>query len=65
MHKVPERQSHNSRPCGTLLADPCEALGRVLVEIDDTTGTELGSHQGANSLGIKRNVKAFHTHSVS
>jgi hypothetical protein len=48
-----------------LLADQGEALGRVPVEIDDTTGAEAGLHHAVSSLGIKRNVKAFHTLSVS
>jgi hypothetical protein len=50
---------------GTFLADQCEDLGIVPVEIDNTPDAEPGTHHGANCLGIKRNVKAFHTLSVS
>ena len=45
---------------GTFLADQCEDLGILPVEIDDTPGTTLGAHYGANAMGIKRDVKAFH-----
>ena len=38
---------------GTFLADQCEDLGVLQVEIDDTPGATLGTHYGANSLGIK------------
>ena len=40
----------NGAPC---LADQCEDLGVLLVEIDDTPGATLGTHHGANRLGIK------------
>ena len=38
---------------GTFLADQCEDLGVLPVEIDDSPGATLGTHHGANSLGIK------------
>jgi hypothetical protein len=50
---------------GTFLGDQCEDLGIVPVQIDDTPGAAPGTYHGANSLGVKRNVKAFHTLSVS
>ena len=46
---------------GTFLADQCEDLGILPVEIDDTPSVTLGVYHGANSTGIKRDVKAFHT----
>ena len=46
---------------GTLVADQDEDLGGLPVEVDDTPGATLGAHHGANSMGIKRDVKAFHT----
>ena len=49
---------------GAFLADQCEDLGALPVEIDDTLGAILGPHHGANSLSIKRDVKTFHTLSV-
>ena len=45
---------------GTFLADQGEDWGGLPVEIDDTPGTTLGAYYGANSMGIKRDVKAFH-----
>jgi hypothetical protein len=38
---------------GTLLADQCEDLRILPVEIDDTSGATVGAHYGANSIGIK------------
>jgi hypothetical protein len=38
---------------GTFLADQCEDLGILPVEIDDSPGATLGTHHSANSLGIK------------
>jgi hypothetical protein len=38
---------------GTFRADQCKDLGTLPVEIDDTPGATLGTHHGANSLGIK------------
>jgi len=46
---------------GTFLTDQCEDLGILSVEIDDTAGATLGAYYSANSMGIKRDVKAFHT----
>ena len=46
---------------GTLLADQGEDLRVLPVEIDGTWGTTLEAHCGANSMGIKRDVKIFHT----
>jgi hypothetical protein len=46
---------------GTFLADQGEGLRALSVEIDDTLVVTLGTHYGAHSLGIKRDVKAFHT----
>jgi hypothetical protein len=50
---------------GTFLADQGEDGRIVPGEIDNIPGAEPGTHQGANSLGLKRNVKAFHTLSIS
>jgi hypothetical protein len=50
---------------GTFLDDQGEDWRRVPGEIDNTPGAELGTHHGANSLDLKRNVKAFHTLSIS
>ena len=45
----------------TFVADQDEDLGALPVEIDDTPGATLGAHHSANSMGVKQNVKAFHT----
>jgi hypothetical protein len=46
---------------GTFLADQGKDLRVLPVEIDDTPSATLGVYHGANSMGIKRDVKAFHT----
>jgi len=38
---------------GTFLADQCEDLGVLPVELDDSPGATLGAHYSANSPGIK------------
>jgi hypothetical protein len=38
---------------GMFLAEQCEDLRALPVEMDNTLGATLGMHHGANSLGLK------------
>ena len=49
----PERQPTVAGNGGTFLAEQCEDLRALSVEMDEALGATLGMHHGANSLGLK------------